>query len=98
MFKFKGVVLLLFLILNFNGCATADDKNSLKKEIQIGMSKQEVSEILGEPTKIRTSQQSKFLDSMEEAWHYDKPFFSFRPKVVVIFKNDVVNDVDYVYK
>ena len=101
MFKKISTLIILVLIVGVQGCASADNvnmKNLSKKEVQVGMTKQEVQEILGEPTKIRTSQESKFLDSDEEAWHYDKSFFSFQPKVVVIFKNGLVSDIDYIYE
>ena len=95
----------LIMIICIQGCVSASNEKtfssemqSVKKEVKVGMTKQKVLEILGQPTEIRTSRESKFLDEGEEAWHYDKPFFSFRPKISIIFKDDLVSDVDYIYK
>ena len=96
----------LIIVICIQGCVSASNEKtfssemqSVKREVEVGMTKQEVLEILGEPTDIDTTQEEKkFLDEGEEAWYYDKPFFSFKPKIGVSFKNGLVNDIDYIYK
>ncbi len=59
-------ILVLIIIIGVQGCASASNYKASssiarksKREVEIGMTKQDVLEILGEPTKIRTSQESK---------------------------------------
>lgn len=94
--------ILIVFGLMFSGCATASDdssssvaRNSVEK-VKIGLTEQQVLEILGKPREINTWKDDSLLYEGETAWHYDR--FLLGPYRVIYFKNGLVTQVEEFYK